>query len=447
MNNLFDYKVIKDFILIKDKVNNILFDSNSLIISIINKTEPILKAITTFKNYKKQLQKEIKKNKYPNNKASEKEEKKLGICLLISNDCNLNCKYCYADGGSYTNTKGKMDNQVIDKTLKFISKNFNSQKNIFISFFGGEPLLFPKSIKYFIKRSKEVLPNVNFSFAMTTNGTILNDAIFSLLKNEKIDFQISLDGDKIIQDTLRRTINNQGSYDRILKNLKKFKKIKKNLSFRATITTKNLYVSKIYQHFKNLGAKKIQFEIVGIKSTNSLYLNDQSIKIYKIELNKLSKIYLEDFIKEKKTINLYNFSKFFKFIHLGIKKIRNCAIFDNLIAINFKGEIYPCHRFVGKKDFKLADISQNFDINNSREMIKNVDEHPSCKKCFARYLCGGGCYYNSLYSSDPKKLFFSPHCKIFRHTLSLAIWLYSNLIQSKKKDYFIDFFSLHSNKT
>ncbi|NGX32370.1 MAG: hypothetical protein K1060chlam4_00413 [Candidatus Anoxychlamydiales bacterium] len=332
-----------------------------------------------------------------------------------------------------------MDNKIIAKSLKFISKNFNLTKNIYISFFGGEPLLFPKSIKYFIERSKTFLPNQKLLFTMTTNGTIFNNEIFSLLKDNKINFQISLDGDKTFQDILRTTKSGQGSYDAIFKNLEQFKKITKNISFRSTITPKNLCLSKIYNHFKILGAKSVHFEIISTSSSNPLYFNNQNIEKYKIELNKLANIYYIDFLKETHPINIRNFTRFFKPIHFGIKRYKSCGIFNNFIAIDFKGSIYPCQRFVGMKNFKLGEISQDFDINKSQHMIKNVNKHPSCKKCFARYLCGGGCYNNSLYTSDPKKLFSSPHCQIYRHTTSLAIWLYANLIQSKKKNPFIEF--------
>ncbi|NGX29004.1 MAG: hypothetical protein K940chlam1_01196, partial [Candidatus Anoxychlamydiales bacterium] len=429
-----NYKILNDLLVIEDKKNVILFDSASLLISTIAKTKNLTDAIVAFKNYKRQACKNVNQKD-----VFQKDHNNMSICLLLSNDCNLNCKYCYADGGSYSDVKGKMDNKSIDESLKFISKNFKDEKKLNISFFGGEPLLFPKSIKYFIERSKTCLPNTKLSFGLTTNGTILNDEIFSLLKNNRIYFQISLDGDKSIQDDLRSTKTGQGSYDRIFKNLEQFKKIKKNLVFRTTITPKNLYLSKIYNHFKVLGAKKVHFEIIGTSPCSPLYFNNQTIKIYKTELNKLAKIYYKDFVNENKPINISNFTKFFKHIHFGLKKYKNCAVFNNLIAINFKGAIYPCHRFVGMKNYKLGDISQNFDINKSHVQIKNIEKHPSCKKCFARYLCGGGCYHNSLYTLEAKKLFSSPHCAVYRHSVFLSIWLYANLIQSKKRDNFIKF--------
>ena len=89
MQNKLKYKIIDDILLIENKLNTLLFDSSSLILSTVEKKDDFHEAITVFKNYKKKLQK-ICKNADQKDLTQQTAEK-LTICLLISNDCNLSC--------------------------------------------------------------------------------------------------------------------------------------------------------------------------------------------------------------------------------------------------------------------------------------------------------------------------------------------------------------------
>lgn len=437
-----NYKVLDGFVILENHSDNLFFDSSSLILFSEKKSKGIYRSISCFKEYKKQFKDSLNENPQKTVAISGDDKpnlEKISLCILTSNNCNLRCKYCYASGGAYLQDRGKMDKKIIDACIAFISKNFCFSKDIYITFFGGEPLLYPKAIQYFIERTKTVFPDIKFHYSLTTNGTIFNDSIYSLLKENKIDFQISLDGDKIHQDGLRVTKSLKGSYDTIIKNLGKFKIFTDRFAFRATITPKNLILSNIYTHFKNLGAKKMHFEILSTFKDDPLYFKIEDIENYKIQLNKLAYLYYEDFLNDETPIDITNFTRIFKSLHYGTKKNKFCGAFTNLIAINFKGEIYPCHRYVGMKNYRTGDISQKFKFPMPKELFE-IEKHPSCKKCFARNLCGGGCYNNSIYS-NPEELFASAHCHGYRHTALLAIWLYANLIQTAK-DKFLRFFRL-----
>ena len=104
------------------------------------------------------------------------------IVLPISDKCNLNCPYCFAQTNGSFKFKS-FTKQDIEQTIKFVvSKNENKEQQISIIFFGGEPLLNLEIIKFTIDHCKKEYSNIKFNFSITTNGTIITDEIIKIFK-------------------------------------------------------------------------------------------------------------------------------------------------------------------------------------------------------------------------------------------------------------------------
>ena len=63
------------------------------------------------------------------------------LCLHIAHDCNLKCKYCFAEEGEYHGRRALMSFEVGKKALDFLVANSGSRVNLEVDFFGGEPLM------------------------------------------------------------------------------------------------------------------------------------------------------------------------------------------------------------------------------------------------------------------------------------------------------------------
>ena len=63
------------------------------------------------------------------------------LCLHIAHDCNLACKYCFAEEGEYHGRRALMSYEVGKKALDFLIANSGSRRNLEVDFFGGEPLM------------------------------------------------------------------------------------------------------------------------------------------------------------------------------------------------------------------------------------------------------------------------------------------------------------------
>ena len=90
------------------------------------------------------------------------------LCLHIAHDCNLACKYCFAEEGEYHGRRALMSFEVGKKALDFLVANSGSRVNLEVDFFGGEPLMNWQVVKELVAygRSLEEPNNKKFRFTL-----------------------------------------------------------------------------------------------------------------------------------------------------------------------------------------------------------------------------------------------------------------------------------------
>ena len=99
------------------------------------------------------------------------------LCLHIAHDCNLACRYCFAEEGEDHGRRALMSFETGKKALDFLIANSGNRRNLEVDFFGGEPLMNWQVVKDLVAygREQEKIHNKNFRFTLTTNGVLLND--------------------------------------------------------------------------------------------------------------------------------------------------------------------------------------------------------------------------------------------------------------------------------
>lgn len=152
------------------------------------------------------------------------------LILKVTEACNMRCKYCiyseyYSETKSYSNLSMTFEvaNAGIDIYMNKIIENYESTAiriEPIISFYGGEPLLEFKLIKSIVDYVHKRYSDFIFKFAITTNGLLLNEQISYFFISNKFIVTISLDGDIKNNDRNRVDTKGQGTYDRIVNNIK-----------------------------------------------------------------------------------------------------------------------------------------------------------------------------------------------------------------------------------
>ncbi|MDR2267492.1 MAG: thioether cross-link-forming SCIFF peptide maturase [Christensenellaceae bacterium] len=323
------------------------------------------------------------------------------LCLHISHDCNMRCGYCFAGGGSYNTSRIHMSEDVGIAAVDFLIHNAGSRKNLEIDFFGGEPLLNFDVVKSIVEYAKKAGAKSNkvFSFTLTTNCVALDQDVAEYLNAEMSNVILSIDGRKCIHDGVRHPLNSNITYDYIISNALNFRKLRKEKDYfvRGTFTAKNIDFLKDIETLHDLGFDAISIEPVVLNEQHPLAIKEEHIEAIFEEYTKLSKYYLK---KQEE-------SEGFSFFHFNIdlsggpcvnKRLTGCGAGTEYLAVSPEGELYPCHQFVGKHDYKMGSVFDGLVDSEKKRLFSELTvlskEH--CNACPAKYHCGGGCSANSL---------------------------------------------------
>lgn len=322
------------------------------------------------------------------------------LCLHIAHDCNLACKYCFAEEGEYHGRRALMSFEVGKAALDFLIANSGSRRNLEVDFFGGEPTLNFQVVKDLVAygREQEKIHNKNFRFTLTTNGVLLSDEIMEFANKEMANVVLSIDGRKEVNDNMRPFRGGQGSYDVIVPKFLKFAESRnqENYYVRGTFTHHNLDFSKDVLHLADLGFKQISVEPVVAKETESYAIKEEDLPRLLEEYDILA----AEMAKRKKEGNPFTFFHFMIDLEGGpcvAKRLSGCGSGTEYLAVTPWGDFYPCHQFVGNEDFCMGNVKTGITRTDIRDSFKscNVYAKEKCRECFARFYCSGGCAANS----------------------------------------------------
>ena len=358
------------------------------------------------------------------------------LCLHVSHDCNLKCKYCFASQGDFGGEKEMMSFEVGKKAIDYLIANSGNRRNLEIDFFGGEPLMNFDVVKQLVAYGREVekANNKNIRFTITTNGILLDDDKIDYINEHMHNVVLSLDGRKEVNDNMRPTVNDKGSYDVIMPKFKKLvdKRPKdKYYYIRGTFTRDNLDFSEDVLHFANEGFNLTSVEPVVGDESNPYALREEDMEIVFAEYEKLAKKYA----KRKLEGEDFTFFHFVVDLNQGpcvIKRITGCGAGNEYLAVTPNGDIYPCHQFVGNDDFKLANILDEEVI--IPEEISNMfrDAHvyskEDCKTCWNKFYCSGGCHANAINFNNDIRKPYELGCEMQKKRTECSIMIQAKLM-------------------
>ena len=348
------------------------------------------------------------------------------LCLHVAHTCNLNCEYCFAGQGKYHGEDALMSFEVGKAALDFLVKNSGTRKNLEVDFFGGEPLINFDVVKQLVKYARSIEKEVgkNFRFTLTTNGVLLDDNVIDFLNKEMNNVVLSLDGRKEINDAKRKTPNGKGSYDIIVPKFQNFVKKRRDKEYymRGTFTRNNLDFTKDIFHMLDLGFKELSMEPVVSKPDTEYALREEDLDTIYEQYEILAK----EMIKRKREGNPFTFYHYMIDLSGGpciYKRITGCGSGTEYLAVTPNGDFYPCHQFVGDKNFLMGNVKEGITNNKLRDEFKlcNVYSRKECENCWAKLYCSGGCAANSFHTTGSINGVYEYGCKLFKKRIECAI--------------------------
>ncbi len=350
------------------------------------------------------------------------------LCLHIAHDCNLKCKYCFAEEGEYHGRRALMSYEVGKKALDFLVKNSGSRINLEVDFFGGEPLMNFQVVKDLVAygRSLEEPYHKKFRFTLTTNGVLLNDDIIAFANQEMSNVVLSVDGRKEVHDRMRPLAGGQGSYDLVIPKFKKVAESRNQTNYyvRGTFTHFNKDFAADVCHLADMGFEQISVEPVVAPESEAYALVEADIPQILEEYDKLA-VELIKRHKEGKGFQFFHFMIDLKGGPCVYKRLSGCGSGTEYLAVTPWGDLYPCHQFVGQEAFLMGNVDEGISRTDIREQFKacNVYSKEKCRNCFAKFYCSGGCAANSYHFHGNINDAYDLGCTLQRKRVECAIMI------------------------
>lgn len=357
------------------------------------------------------------------------------LCLHVAHDCNLKCRYCFAEEGEYHGKRSLMSAEVGKKAIDFIIANSGKRRNLEVDFFGGEPLMNFDVVKEIVEygREQEKLHDKNFRFTITTNGILLDDEKQKYINENMHNVVLSLDGRKEVNDYMRPRAGGQGSYDIIVPKFQKLAESRNQTDYylRGTFTHNNLDFSKDVFHIADdLGFKQVSVEPVVAEATESYAITEDDLDTIFEEYEKLAE---QLYIRHKTGEKNFNFFHFMVDLTGGpciAKRLSGCGSGTEYLAVTPEGDLYPCHQFVGQEEYKIGSVYNGIENTAIREEFANCNVYtkPDCKKCWAKFYCSGGCMANACHYAGDIMGTYEIGCKLQRKRIECAIMIKAKLM-------------------
>jgi len=353
------------------------------------------------------------------------------ICLHAAHDCNLRCRYCFADTGEYhMRNRSLLSADTGKRALDWLVMKSGDRQHLEVDFFGGEPLMNFPVIREVVShgRKLEIQHGKAFRFTVTTNALALNEEITDFLNKEMDNVVISLDGRKAVHDRMRPAINGKGSYDIVIMKAKQFveKRGQQRYFLRGTFTNYNLDFAEDVLHLADEGFEQISIEPVVAGEDADFAIREKDLPRVFAEYERLGKLYIQR-RAEGRWFNFFHFSVDLAGGPCLKKRLTGCGAGNEYVAVTANGDIYPCHQFVGRKGMRMGTIwDGSFDSSIQRRFQQNhVLQKKKCTECWVRFYCSGGCSANAhAFNGDIGKP-YDMECQMERMRLECAIAVYA----------------------
>ncbi len=310
------------------------------------------------------------------------------ITLFLNHACNLRCRYCYTGEKFHHRMPISIARQAIDFGLSNADKGF-----LWISFFGGEPMmempLMHSSIDYALDQAQEKKKRVFFSVA--TNGTLLGAKRLSLLKRQRFNVQVSLDGCQDAQDATRRYANGRSSHHRVVSNLRQLIDEDFNVRVISVIDPANVaFLVESFEHLLSLGVRQIHFA-----PNYSGPWTDSACERFEGSLRELGERFIARF-RTGQDVRLDPLNgKIVTHLAKGYHEKDRCQFGCRELAISPTGKIYPCDRLVGednREEICIGSLDRGVDELRRDALIlaKNTPD-AECASCALQNRCTYWC--------------------------------------------------------
>lgn len=305
------------------------------------------------------------------------------LYMIVTDDCNLKCKYCRQTQPSSANYMSIDDVEYAIEKFSQLSDTLKS-----IVFYGGEPLMNTEAVFHAIDYANKKFGKGSVSYSMITNATLCNEQIAKRLASENVSIIVSVDGNKKMNDCARTTADCSFTYDDVIRGYNLLKNAGCCIGTNSVIGPHNQYeFDGLLEWIRNLGPNTVGF---------ALPHGDKDNYAMDVEFKNIHNKIVESFdLLRKDGISVIQVERKIKDIILNNVNSFECRAAKNRLVACANKMFGVCEGAVTNSDF----FSKN--IDDALEIAKHFQQTTplildDCKSCIAKRVCGGGCPYDKL---------------------------------------------------
>jgi len=314
--------------------------------------------------------------------------------LLLTENCNLRCGYCYSHGGD---SKTNLPLHVAKSAIDLIVSNAVNQGAVATIRYhgGGEPTLrwetLTETVTYLRASARD--SGIPSHIALNTNGVLSEVKIAWIAKNIDSVF-ISFDGPREVQNLQRPLASGRGTFDSVWHTMERFSAMRKPFAIRSTITAENCdCLPELVEMVASLGISGIELEPLTrcgrAYTTGAMPPTPQQ--------------YIHAYKEAHRRARELDVRLLYSGIRLGGVSPIFCGAAGRNFAVTPSGLATMCHRVSdpsepGADSYIFGGYSEasgrfEFDFEKVDRMAGlHCESSSACKDCFAKWNCSGGCY-------------------------------------------------------
>jgi uncharacterized protein len=361
------------------------------------------------------------------------------LCLHLAHDCNLACRYCFAGAGAFGGERELMSPATGQKALDLLLTRSGEKAAVEVDFFGGEPLLNAAVMRGLVDygRRAAAAAGKRINFTLTTNALQMDEDISDWLEREKIGLVLSIDGRPAVHDRMRPRPDGRGSYDAVLPALLRTARRRAGASpyavgayyyARGTYTRYNKDFDRDVLHLADLGVNRISVEPV-VGAGAGLDLGPEDLPEICASYDRLGEAYLA-YAAAGRPFSFFHFNAGLEDGPCLAKRLKGCGAGLEYIAVAPNGDIYPCHQFVGRAEWRLGSVwaEPAEPAAPAAETVRrlaaaHVLAKVECRDCWCRFVCAGGCHAANVAATGDLLHVYDLGCRLQRKRFEVACYI------------------------
>lgn len=324
------------------------------------------------------------------------------IALFLAQSCNLACAYCYGQAGAYGGS-GLMTAATARKGVDWLMASSGDTRQVHVGFFGGEPLLNLPVLRETVEYAREQAGRhgKEVRFGITTNATLLDEEIVAYLEREKIEPLVSCDGPSEVHDRQRPFKTGQGSHAAVVSGARLLRAAFPEVLARATLRgdTDPFAVRR--------GLEEAGFARCSLTLASPVVLDGATAdedpaareaaagRMLAYRREEVQELFAAIAGRRLDPEHPPQALALLSGLATGEKRRAFCGVGRGMRAVSVDGGLYPCHRFVGLEEFRMGGLDDDRPVGLNDYHRAVVENLPECRSCWARYSCGGGCFYEN----------------------------------------------------